>query len=226
LVKALFVAVLTIAVVHQPPSAAVLAGQVPRAVVRAATYGTPADFAAALAEADLSAGFIVEDDRAKSDGDYSAAPRSSDRSTLGEAIAAFTRYHSGHRVTQRDDVLIVETERPTICHDALTRPVTNVRLEGTLHHVLDGAFRAGNPAHPPFPPGLLGGPALELPRVQVAIASGPFRDVLNVLAGQVRGFVWVMHLPRPTETGERRCGFDYYYRGTGFSTGWRLPLKH
>ena len=102
-----------------------------------------------------------------------------------------------------------------------------VKLTGNLHNVLNDAFALVNRDHPTAPPSLMqfaGEQRREpFPSVYVNVIGGRFEDVLNAIAEQAIGFIWIVR-PRmnPNDT-VRSCTFDYIYRNASATTGWILP---
>jgi hypothetical protein len=147
---------------------------------------------------------------------------------LADAAEAFQRTHDRYRITEINRLIQVRpTGRIGPCALALQLPLTSVKLSGNLHAVLNDAFALVNPDHPRVPPSLLqfaGDRRREsFPSVYINVIAGRFEDVLNSIAEQAPGFIWIIRPRMNPDQTVRSCTFDFIYRNASATTGWILP---
>lgn len=204
---------------------AISARPITESVVRAAASSRLLTFAAALAENEVPAGFVLAlSTRPNIDPRDKVISSTVPNRVLPNAVAAFETAHPEYQVQEHNDVLLVEPREQAHCRAAVGRRVEGLRLRGTLHRALNDAFLKINPNHPTTPPGILGGPA-PWPEIDVTFSGGSVADLLSAISKAVPGFVWVVREVASQTASDRACHFEYFYHQGRLATGWEVPHR-
>lgn len=225
----LFVALtLTALAVEQHAASQISSRPLPAAAAQAARARGPMTFISALAEAHVSGGVVLRPDEDRVI-DYTISRAAVDgQADLVDVASAFQRTHDRYRITEIQGLIQVRpSEVISPCELALQRPMHTVKLTDNLHDVLNAAFALVNPDHPTAPPSLMqyaGEQRREaFPPVHVNVRGGRFEDVLNAIAEQATGFIWIIRPRLNPDQTVRSCTFDFIYRNASATTGWILP---
>jgi hypothetical protein len=181
---------------------------VPRLLANAAAMSV-ADFAYGLAEAGVSAGFVVlEGDSIESSLTRGTQPlwhlRRQDAGLvpLEDALDIFRTAHPDYEVESSAGVLRIRARAIATASSLFTKRTAHVRMEGLpLPSALNRAMRAADPSIPTSdgvvgsvvssadsPPFTLSNP----PRISVDLTQATFLDVLDEIVGQAPGTVWLL----------------------------------
>jgi hypothetical protein len=70
----------------------------------------------------------------------------------------------------------------------------------------------------------MGVDASDIPYVQIRFAAGTIDELLDEVAKQAPGIVWVVS-ERVTAEATSSCSFDYFSQSVRISTGWQVPVR-
>jgi hypothetical protein len=189
--------------------------------VKAAEAEEPLGLAQVFAEAKVPAGFVLALDDRKTSHSW-AADSPGERVGVDHVLQRFRQAHPHYRAITENGVVLIEPAAANVCASVLNRRIGPVRLHGPLHETLNGLFAYFDPEHPTAPPSLMGAGTRVFPTISLTYESASIRHLLNDVAIQANGFVWIIFETRRAPGGETMCKFEYMYRDARASTGWKV----
>jgi hypothetical protein len=160
---------------------------------------TVSEVARAFARGRSAAGFVVSRRDLQASGPARRTSSTAISPTpLPDVVRAFRSRYPGIKVEDRPNGTLFFTLPDTRCVAALNRPLSNVKLSGTVYGVGFDLLRSANPAIENVPPAILGsglqpnGSFLTVREVSVVSPRLTLHEALDEIIRQVPGLVWLM----------------------------------